>query len=162
MIPVSHDVVYGPALPKKTPAPDVFDKLNSKAEELAKAYALVARLLQEHDALIAEAMRVSGGVNVEEVMAVVAIYYDVELRDLFGRCRAQRFSVPRQVAIWLLLRITNLKKSEIGRMFGRHHTMVFFSEKRVNNHRDTHRAFRAETDLLLQRARGSLTARTLP
>jgi chromosomal replication initiation ATPase DnaA len=141
-----------------SPVLDVFHRLNVVAHQLAAAYAQVARLVEEHNALLAEAERLGGSVDPHRVIEVIAGHYRVTPEDLASRQRGELYVVPRQVAMWVLRRVTTMSVTGIGKLFDRDHGTVLFGDRQVEAHREVYPAFRAETDMLLQKARGSLSA----
>lgn len=140
-----------------TTVQEAFNRLEIAAQKLASAYAQVARLVEEHNALLAEASRLGGTVDTQQVVEMISSYYKVTSADMVAPSHRKRCVEPRQVAIWILRRITSLSAIEVGRMFNRSADTVFLSDRTVENYRDAYPAFRAETDMLLQKARGAMT-----
>ena len=59
------------------------------------------------------------------IIEVVARQYDVAPEDITGKKRSQQIALPRQVAMYLCRRMTNLSTTSIGSAFGgRDHTTV--------------------------------------
>ena len=58
----------------------------------------------------------------ETVLRVVGRHFRLRVRDLRSRARSQRFTVPRQIAIYLIREHCERSYPEIGQLFRRHHT----------------------------------------
>ena len=64
----------------------------------------------------------------------VCKFYNIELSVLRGQGRAKDISLARQIAMYLIRRMTNLSLKEIGKEFdGRDHTTVLHSIERVED-----------------------------
>jgi len=67
-------------------------------------------------------------ITVDQVLAVVADYYRVDLSDLTGRSRSKEIVLPRQMAMYLLREETGTSLPQIGEMLGgRDHTTVMYA-----------------------------------
>lgn len=68
----------------------------------------------------------------EYIEQLVAEYYGVTLVALKARRKPARLAFPRQVAMYLLRKYTNLTLKEIAtRIGGRHHTSTLFAMKNI-------------------------------
>ncbi len=71
-------------------------------------------------------------VTVEQVIAVVAEYYHVDIADLTGRSRNKEVVLPRQVAMYLLREETDASLPQIGDLLGgRDHTTVMYAHDKI-------------------------------
>jgi len=83
----------------------------------------------------------------EDVMRVVATYYNVTVDDIKGPRRTREIATPRQVAMFLCRELTDASMSSIGKaMGGRDHTTVLHGCDRVSEDIRTHEAFAAVVD----------------
>ena len=74
----------------------------------------------------------SAQVAVEDIMILVANFYNVEVQDLEGPSRDIRHVFPRQVAMYLIRELTFKSFPQIGRSFGnRDHTTVLYAYRRL-------------------------------
>ena len=79
------------------------------------------------------------------IIAEISKYYNIEERVLRGQQRYKEAATARQVAMYLIRRLTNLSLSEIGKEFeGRDHTTVMHSIEKVEKQMNKTPAF-AET-----------------
>ena len=79
------------------------------------------------------------------VISEISKYYNLEERVLRGQQRFKEAATARQVAMYLIRRLTNLSLSEIGKEFdGRDHTTVMHSIEKVEKQMNKSPAF-AET-----------------
>ena len=68
----------------------------------------------------------------EVIIDEVCKFYSIEVPLLKGQSRAKDISLARQIAMYLIRRMTNLSLKEIGKEFeGRDHTTVLHSIERV-------------------------------
>lgn len=79
------------------------------------------------------------------IISEISKYYNIEERVLRGQQRFKEAATARQVAMYLIRRLTNLSLSEIGKEFeGRDHTTVMHSIEKVEREMNKSPAF-AET-----------------
>lgn len=70
--------------------------------------------------------------NVNDIVQIVADYYDVKFAEIIGRKRTRTIAFPRQVAMFLARALTPLSLEEIGAHFGgRDHSTVLHAERAV-------------------------------
>ncbi|MCA8955052.1 MAG: chromosomal replication initiator protein DnaA [Planctomycetes bacterium] len=99
-------------------------------------------------ALAEEALRgISGAVRtrqitVPDIISLVTNEFSITPRDLTGRCRTSRVSLPRQIGMYLSRKFTDLSLEEIGHQFSRDHTTVMYSVSRIKERSTTDKSFR--------------------
>ena len=72
-------------------------------------------------------------ITVEQVLQIVAQYYQVDLSDLTGRSRNKEVVLPRQVAMYLLREETDASLPQIGDLLGgRDHTTVMYAHDKIS------------------------------
>ena len=72
------------------------------------------------------------GLNIDELIRIVAGHYCLTARDLKSETRVKTVVRPRQVAMYLARKVLDLGFAEIGRAFGnRDHTTVLHSDAKV-------------------------------
>jgi hypothetical protein len=70
----------------------------------------------------------------DEIMVLVAKYYGISVTDLKKQTRRSKFSVPRQIAIYLVRKTTNLGFRDIGELFGgKDHTTILHACNKIGN-----------------------------
>ena len=85
------------------------------------------------------------------VISEISKYYNLEERVLRGQQRFKEAATARQVAMYLIRRLTNLSLSEIGKEFdGRDHTTVMHSIEKVEKQMNTSPAFAETVNLSLR------------
>ncbi len=71
-------------------------------------------------------------ITVDQVIAVVAEYYRVDVADLTGRSRNKEIVIPRQMAMYLLREETGASLPQIGEVLGgRDHTTVIYAHDKM-------------------------------
>jgi chromosomal replication initiator protein len=82
------------------------------------------------------------------VVSLVARHFNLRVRDLRSSSRSRRITLPRQVAMYLMREHCELSFPDIGRRFGRHHTTVLHSCRRIASELDRNGNLRAAVRLL--------------
>ena len=81
-------------------------------------------------------------VTAEDIQKTVANYFRVKISDLKSAKRTKVLVVPRQIAMYLCKKLTNLSLTEIAHAFGKQdHTTVLHANNRIEE------AIRQDTDL---------------
>ncbi|RLD14346.1 MAG: chromosomal replication initiator protein DnaA [Caldiserica bacterium] len=71
-------------------------------------------------------------IDAEEVKTVVSSYFSISVEDIEGGKRSQDYTIPRQIAMYLIREFTNLSLPQIGTLFGgRDHTTVLYSIDKI-------------------------------
>ena len=71
-------------------------------------------------------------VTVEEIQKTVADHFNLRLADMLSSRKERAIARPRQVAMYLVKRLTNRSLPEIGRRFGgRDHTTVMHGVRKI-------------------------------
>ncbi len=72
-------------------------------------------------------------IDPQRILAEVAGYYGLDVEDLVARNRRRAVSVPRQVAMYLLIHEIGLPPTQVGRLLGgRDHSTVIHGAGKVN------------------------------
>jgi chromosomal replication initiator protein len=88
-------------------------------------------------------------VSVEEIQQKVAKFFYVKVADLKAKKRTKELVLPRQVAMFLTRRLTELSFPDIGRAFGgRDHTTVMHACRQVEKLHDQDGALKANVEQL--------------
>lgn len=72
-------------------------------------------------------------ITINDVMRKVTNYYNLEENDLISKSRQNSIAFPRQVAMYLSRRLTNLSLVSIGQSFQRDHTTVMHAIDKINS-----------------------------
>jgi chromosomal replication initiator protein len=110
------------------PVSSVRDLVSGLNQVIARASLLGQPIGPELVAQAIAAVDVPGGPRtIEQVMRAVARAYGVELDDLRSRSRRRSLVRPRQLAMYICRRSTDVSLKDIGRAFNRDHTSVMYA-----------------------------------
>jgi chromosomal replication initiator protein len=91
-------------------------------------------------------------ISAEDIIKLVSAHYNVKVTDIKGERRHKAVSQPRQVAMYLTRRYTNLSFPEIGKHFGgRDHSTVMSAVRKVEALRDANDAVVKKAVEILER-----------
>jgi chromosomal replication initiator protein len=90
----------------------------------------------------------------DQIINRVADHYHIRPADIRGNRRPANIANPRQIAMYLTRRVTNLSFPEIGREFGRDNSTVQYACKKVEEQIATDPNLKAELELLERICRG--------
>jgi chromosomal replication initiator protein len=71
--------------------------------------------------------------NIDNIRNVVARFYNVKNSDLSGNIRSKILTKPRQMAIYLTRRYSNLSLSDIGIAFNKHHSTIIYNYRTIES-----------------------------
>ncbi|HEX4964876.1 MAG TPA: chromosomal replication initiator protein DnaA [Thermoanaerobaculia bacterium] len=73
-----------------------------------------------------------------EIVKFVARHYDLKVSEIKSKSNSRQIVIPRQVAMFLCKRLTDLSFPEIGKLFNdKHHSTVMYSVEMVGKKRET-------------------------
>jgi chromosomal replication initiator protein len=73
-----------------------------------------------------------------EIVKVVARHYDLKVSEIKSKSNSRQIVIPRQVAMYLCKKLTDLSYPEIGKLFNdKHHSTVMYSVETVQKKRDS-------------------------
>lgn len=90
----------------------------------------------------------------EHIISQVAEHYSLRPADIKGNRRPANIAYPRQVAMYLTRRITNLSFPEIGRVFNRDNSTIQHGVGKIEEIIKTNPNARAEIEMLERKCRG--------
>ena len=70
-------------------------------------------------------------ITCDSIQDAVANYYGLSVEDLKSPKRNHEITVPRQIAMYLIRKLTNLSLPDIAKEFGKNHTTVLYALKKV-------------------------------
>lgn len=86
---------------------------------------------------IADIIKDKKPISIEQILKTVTSRYNVQLSLLQSKTRAKSISFPRQIAMHLARRLTNLSLNEIGGYLGgRDHTTVIHADEKIGSLRE--------------------------
>lgn len=91
-------------------------------------------------------------VSIEAIQKVVANHFNLKLSDFKAKRKNKGYVLPRQIAIYLTRKLTNLSLIEIGEKFGgKDHSTVLHSIKKVEERMGKDPSFKEKIDHLMSR-----------
>ena len=153
-IPVSNEVITYMA-----------DRLKSNVRQVEGALKKIAALsflsgtsitLETARAAISDLLDESEPQNVvtEKIFSAVSTKYGVSVADLKGTSQAAKTVNARNVAVYLLRSLTDMKLEAIGALFGRTHSTINHSLSKVENMITNYPAFEEEINELVADIKG--------
>ena len=70
-------------------------------------------------------------IDIDSIKKVVADKYNLNLRDFKSNSRIESISFPRQVAMYLACKLTDMSLPSIGAAFSKDHSTVIYARKRI-------------------------------
>jgi chromosomal replication initiator protein len=71
----------------------------------------------------------------DKIIAAVAGFYKISIKEMKRRTRKASIAVPRQIAVYLIRDITGLSYPTIGRLFGFDHSTAIHAYKKISRNR---------------------------
>ncbi|NLM00180.1 MAG: chromosomal replication initiator protein DnaA [Treponema sp.] len=94
--------------------------------------------------------------SIENIIKVVADYYNISYSDLKGQKRNKNIMLPRQIAMYIIRKITEYSTTEIGMEFGgRDHTTVMHSCNKIEKLILEDSTFDSTIQLLIRKVKDS-------
>ena len=95
------------------------------------------------EALQSVASSRSNQISIPDVISMITSEFSVTARDLTGKSRTQKVSLPRQIGMFLSREYTDHSLEEVGRYFGnRDHTTVLYAVTKIKKRSKSDRMFR--------------------
>ena len=86
-----------------------------------------------------------------EIIKLVARHYGLKLTEIKSRNNSKQIAFPRQVAMYLCKKLTDLSYPEIGRLFNnKHHSTVMYSVEKIDKVRASDRDFGRTLDEMIR------------
>jgi chromosomal replication initiator protein len=96
-------------------------------------------------------------ISIPDVISMITGEFSITARDLTGKSRTQKISLPRQIGMFLCREYTDHSLEEVGRFFGnRDHTTVLYAVTKIKKRAQTDKMFKE----LLSRLSGRLESGT--
>lgn len=77
--------------------------------------------------------------------------FNVSKRDIFGQVRERNIVDARKTVQYLMIRLNNLSKSEVARIFKKHHTTIMNAYRSISGFVETDPKFRERIDRIIKR-----------
>ena len=87
-------------------------------------------------------------ITVEQIQRAVADYYDIRIADMTSKRRPANIAFPRQVAMFLARKLTDLSLPAIAEHFNRNHATVIHAVDSINDKQTNSQDFQREVALI--------------
>jgi len=82
-------------------------------------------------------------ISIPDVISMITGEFSITARDLTGKSRTQKISLPRQIGMYLCREYTDHSLEEVGRFFGnRDHTTVLYAVTKIKKRSQTDKMFK--------------------
>ena len=71
-------------------------------------------------------------ISLDVIQKVIANDYNLSVSELKGKQKDKKFSVPRQIAIYIAREVTELSYTELGNEFGKDHSTIMHAYKKIS------------------------------
>jgi chromosomal replication initiator protein len=88
---------------------------------------------EEVKEILRDIIKTSPGVTIDQVVEMVATYFDVRESEIRGNSRRSNILLARQVAMYLSRNVLGLSLTKIGNYFSRDHSTVIHALRKVEN-----------------------------
>jgi chromosomal replication initiator protein len=92
-------------------------------------------------------------VTIDTILKFVADFYGVRPSELKTASNSRTIVIPRQVAMYLCKTLTSASLPDIGRAFGKHHSTVLHSIRKVEDDRGKDGDFNSQINAMLDNFR---------
>jgi chromosomal replication initiator protein len=93
--------------------------------------------------------------TIDEIKKAVADHYDIRLSDMTSKARPANIVMPRQVAMYLTRRLTQLSSPAIAEAFSRNHATVLHAVSAIGKKMEGDAEFRRDVEMLERRICGA-------
>jgi hypothetical protein len=91
-------------------------------------------LIEKADKKVKEHKAIYDITYIRIIQNLVSKAFDVNISDFFSNSRVRRVFKPRQIAMYLCRRLTDVSYPEIGRLFGnKHHTTIMYAYDNISD-----------------------------
>lgn len=86
----------------------------------------------------------------DKIMDKVSTFYSVTKEELIGKSRVKSLVLPRQVAMYLCTKLTDMNAGMIGKTFGKDRTTVLHSVEKIENDLKTDKIMKTNIDYIIK------------
>ncbi|MBN1831617.1 MAG: chromosomal replication initiator protein DnaA [Deltaproteobacteria bacterium] len=88
-------------------------------------------------------------IEIDDVKSIAAGYFNIPLSELISNKKQKKYSYPRQMAMYLCRKYTDLSLKKIGEAFGKKdHSTVIYAIKRINQYKDIKREIKHDLKII--------------
>jgi hypothetical protein len=116
----------------------------------------IERQRELHSSLLALLpVKTDGKPEIKAIQREVCAHYGISLKDMLSERRQRKLAFPRQVAVYLVRRLTTASFPDIGRRFGgRDHTTMLHADTKITRLLETDEQLKASVEMLVERLGG--------
>ena len=92
-------------------------------------------------------------ITIDSILKFVGEYYNLRVSELKAASNSRTVVIPRQVAMYLCKQLTSASLPDIGRAFGKHHSTVIHSIRKVEDDRKKDGDFNSQIAAMLDNFR---------
>lgn len=86
----------------------------------------------------------------DKIMDKVSTFYSVTKEELIGKSRVKSLVLPRQVAMYLCTKLTDMNAGMIGKTFGKDRTTVLHSVEKIETDLNTDKIMKTNIDYIIK------------
>ena len=87
----------------------------------------------------------------DKIMEKVSLFYNITVADLTGKVRTSNVAVPRQVAMYLCHKLTDMNFTVIGKAFGnKDRTTVMHNVRKIESDLETNESLKSDIDYIMK------------
>ena len=102
---------------------EAYSSLNNREINISVAKSLINNIIKPE-------------IGVEDIKSITAGYFDISLSELVSKKRKRAYSYPRQLAMYLCRKHTDLSFQKIGDSFGhKDHSTAIYAVRRIEKHK---------------------------
>ena len=90
-------------------------------------------------------------VTPEFIIALVADHYDISVEEILSQKRDKQIAVPRQIAMYISRRYTDLSQNEIADAFKRDHATVIHAIKKISSEISTNHELENQINVIVKK-----------
>lgn len=90
-------------------------------------------------------------ITIDLILEITAEYYDIDMEGLKSKSRERKFSLPRQIAMYLSRKLTDLSLVNIGNAFSRDHSTISHGVEKIEEALNQDSQIRQGVDELITR-----------
>lgn len=106
------------------------NKITGYAELIGKNPSLEVAKNQLKDLLSTNSLE---NISIDIIQKVIADNYQISVSELKGKKKDKKYAFPRQIAIYIARKITEISYTELGNEFGKDHSTIMHNYEKIEN-----------------------------
>ncbi|RMI88718.1 chromosomal replication initiator protein DnaA [Candidatus Phytoplasma solani] len=87
----------------------------------------------------------------EKIKLTVSKFFNISVRDLMGKKKQHKYTLPRHIAIYLIKELKGIPYNIVGSFFKRNHSAVFKAYQKIKKNYETDCKLKNSIDLILKK-----------